>query len=110
MAYRSVEQVKDIVYRFYTLLLNDGYPVEKVFVFGSQIKNEIKSDSDIDIAIVLKKYTKDRFTTRLELMKYCRQFDEIIEPHPFLSSDFTDENPFSSSIVREGIEIYSNNI
>ena len=110
MAYRSVEQVKDIVYRFYTLLLKDGYPVEKVFVFGSQIKNDIKSDSDIDIAIILKKYSIDRFTTRLELMKYCRQFDEIIEPHPFLSSDFNEENPFSASIVREGIEIYSNDI
>ena len=110
MAYRSVEQIKDIAYKFYTLLLNDGYPVEKVFLFGSQITNEIKTDNDIDIAIVLKKYSGDRFTTRLELMKYCRQFDEIIEPHPFLSSDLIDENPFSASIVREGIEVYSNNI
>jgi len=92
------------------LLLKDGYPVEKVFLFGSQIKNQIKTESDIDIAIVLKKYSKDRFTTRLELMKYCRQFDEVIEPHPFLSSDFNDENPFSATIVREGIEVYSNNI
>jgi len=110
MAYRSVEQIKDIVYRFYSLLLKDGYPVEKVFLFGSQIKNEIRTDSDIDIAIVLKNYSKDRFTTRLELMKYCRQFDEVIEPHPFLSSEFNDENPFSANIVREGIEIYANNI
>jgi len=107
MAYRSVEEIKNLVYRFYTLLLNDGYPVERVFVFGSQIKSESGTDSDIDIAVILKKYTKDRFTTRLELMKYCRQFDEIIEPHPFLSSDFNDENPFSASIVNEGIEVYT---
>lgn len=110
MAYRSIEEIRDIVYKFYTLLLKDGYPVEKVFLFGSQVKNEKNDDSDIDIAIVLKKYSKDRFTTRLELMKYCRQFDEIIEPHPFLSSDFNDENPFSASIVSEGIEVYSNTI
>ncbi len=110
MAYRSIEEIRDIVYKFYTLLLKDGYPVEKVFLFGSQVKNEKNDDSDIDIAIVLKKYSKDRFTTRLELMKYCRQFDEIIEPHPFLSSDFNDENPFSASIVSEGIEVYSNSI
>ena len=107
MAYRSIEQIKDIAHKFYTLLLRDGYPVEKVFLFGSKIKNETNSESDIDIAIVLRNYSKDRFTTRLELMKYCRQFDEVIEPHPFLSSEFNDEDPFSATIVSEGLEMYS---
>lgn len=108
MAYKSIEEIRDIVYKFYSLLLREGYPVEKVFLFGSQVKNEKNDDSDIDIAIVLKSYSKDRFTTRLELMKYCRQFKEVIEPHPFLSSEFNDEDPFSAKIFREGIEVYSN--
>ncbi len=107
MAYRSIEQVRDVVYRFYSLLLKDGLPVEKVFLFGSQANNKGNDNSDIDIAIVLKSYSKDRFSTRLELMKYCRQFDEVIEPHPFLSAEFNDEDPFSAKIVKEGIEIYS---
>ncbi|HCY77277.1 MAG TPA: nucleotidyltransferase [Ignavibacteriales bacterium] len=110
MAYRSIEQIKDIVHKFYELLLKDGYPVEKVFLFGSQVKNEVNSESDIDIAIVLRNYSKDRFTTRLELMKYCRQFDEVIEPHPFLSSEFNDADPFSATIVSEGLEIYSRSL
>ena len=107
MAYRSIEEIRDIVSRFYKMLLNDGLPVEKVFLFGSQVKTEKNDDSDIDIAIILKSYSKDRFTTRLELMKYCRLFDAVIEPHPFLASEFNESDPFSANIVREGIEVYS---
>ena len=89
------------------MLLNNGLPVEKVVLFGSHSKNRSNNDSDLDIAVVLKNYAKDRFSTRIELMKYCRNFDIIIEPHPFLSSEFNDEDPFSANIIKEGIEIYS---
>jgi len=107
MAYRSIEEIKDIVYKYYSILIDNGFQVEKVFLFGSQLKNELNSESDIDIAVVLKKYKKDRFTTRLELMKYCRLFDVNIEPHPFLLEDFNEFEPFSAAIVKEGIQIYS---
>lgn len=107
MAYRSIEELKDTVYKYFNILIDNGFPVEKVYLFGSQLKNERNSESDIDIAVVLKEYKKDRFTTRLELMKYCRQFDVIIEPHPFLTEDFNETEPFSASIVKEGIQIYS---
>ncbi len=107
MAYRSIEEIKDIVYKYYNILIDNGLPVEKVFLFGSRLKNEERTESDFDIAVVLKEYKKDRFTTRLELMKYCRQFDVIIEPHPFLLEDFNESEPFSAAIVKEGIQIYS---
>jgi uncharacterized protein len=84
-----------------------GLPLEKVILFGSYSSNEQKDDSDIDLAVVLKEYSVDRFNTRLELMKYSREFEEVIEPHPFLFSEFDDSNPFISEILKHGIILYS---
>lgn len=107
MAYRSIEEIKNIVTAYYNILTANGLPVEKVFLFGSQLRDIHSTGSDIDIAVVLKSYKKDRFAARLELMKYCRSFDELIEPHPFLSEDFNNNEPLTASIVKEGIQIYS---
>lgn len=40
-------------------------------------------------------------------MKYCRNFDEVIEPHPFWSKEFNKQNPFASGIIENGITVYS---
>jgi len=40
-------------------------------------------------------------------MKYCRDFDEVIEPHPFWVKEFNKQNPFASEIMNEGIIVYS---
>ena len=106
MAIRTTEEVKKIVRDYYKLLLKAGLPLEKVFLFGSFSRGEQTEYSDIDIAVVLKEYTVDKFTTRLQLLKYSREFDAIIEPHPFLSSDFKDQDQFATEILESGIEIY----
>ena len=107
MAVRTTEYIRNIIKRYYTILLTEGFPVEKILLFGSYAKNKQKKDSDIDLAVVLKKFSGDRFNTRLELMKYAREFEEVIEPHPFLSSEFDESDPFVSEILRTGETIYS---
>jgi uncharacterized protein len=107
MAVKSVEEIKEIVKRYYKILLQEGYPVEKILLFGSFARNRQSENSDIDLAIVLRKFTKDRFNTRLELMKFTREFEEVIEPHPFLSSEFEDSDPFVSEILKTGETVYS---
>ena len=107
MAIKSTEEIKKIVRRYYKILLDNGYPLAKVYLFGSFSRNEQNEDSDIDLAIVLRKFSNDRFNTRLELMKYSREFDEIIEPHPFLLSEFNKSNPFATEIMETGVELYS---
>lgn len=106
MAVKSAKHVREIVKRYYALLIRAGFPLEKVILFGSNTRNEQNENSDIDIAVILKKYSIDRFTTRLELMKLSREFDEIIEPHPFLSTELDGSNPFISEIVYNGIEVH----
>jgi len=107
MAVRTIEEIKDIIKKYYKILLQEGYPVEKIFLFGSFAHNKQSENSDIDLAIVLSKFSKDRFNTRLELMKFTREFEEVIEPHPFLSSEFDESDPFVSEILRTGETVYS---
>lgn len=107
MAVKSTEEIKEIVKRYYKILLNEGYPVEKVLLFGSYAHNTQVENSDIDLAIVLARFSQDRFNTRLELMKFTRDFDEVIEPHPFLASEFNKPDPFLSEILKTGETIYS---
>ena len=107
MAVRTIEEIKDIIKKYYKILLQEGYPVEKILLFGSFARNKQSENSDIDLAIVLSKFSKDRINTRLELMKFTREFEEVIEPHPFLSSEFDESDPFVSEILRTGETVYS---
>lgn len=107
MAVRTIDQIKNTINSYATLLRNEGLPLQKIILFGSFSKGSQKDDSDIDIAIVLKKFSTDKFTTRLKLLKLSRNFEDVIEPHPFLLKDFNDSDPFALEVIKTGIEIYS---
>jgi predicted nucleotidyltransferase len=106
MAVKSIEYASKVALEYNKLLLKAGLPVEKIILFGSYSRKEQNELSDIDIAVVLKEYRTDRFDTRLELMKYAREFEDIIEPHPFLANEFDETEPFVSEILQSGINIY----
>lgn len=105
MAARTYKQVEDIVKKYYLLLKSEGYPIEKIILFGSYAKNKQNIDSDIDLAVVLKEYLGDKFETRLKLMKCARDFDAVIEPHPFLLSELNEADPFLNEILETGKNI-----
>jgi len=107
MAVKSNKEIKIIIRKYTKLLLDAGFPIEKIVLFGSYAIRKAKADSDIDLAVVLREITEDRFSTRLKLMKYCRNFDEVIEPHPFRVEEFNEHNPFASEIIETGITFYS---
>ena len=105
MAFRTIEQVKNTINTYAALIRNEGLPLEKIILFGSFSKGNQKEDSDIDIAVILKKFTEDKFTTRVKLLKLSRNFEDVIEPHPFILQDFNDSDPFALEIIKTGIEI-----
>lgn len=107
MAVRTIEQVKSIINDYSLLLIEAGLPIKKIILFGSYVNAKPTENSDLDVAVILRKFSEDRFLTRLKLMKYCRDFDEVIEPHPFLESEFNKTNPFASEILKTGITVYS---
>jgi hypothetical protein len=47
----------------------------------------------------------DFFEMQMELFRRRRKIDLRIEPHPFDSDDFSENNPVAAEIMNTGIEI-----
>jgi len=87
--------------------LSNKYEILKAFMFGSFAKGTNHEDSDIDVAIVVKNVT-DIIDAQIDMMKLRRKVDLRIEPHPFLLSDFNNDNPVVYEILKSGILIKNN--
>lgn len=87
----------------YSVLLKKHIALEKVYLFGSYAKNTNRTDSDIDVAIVVKKIEGDFFDIEPLLWKLRRQIDDRIEP--ILIEKDNDLSGFLIEIQRNGIEI-----
>ena len=80
------------------------FPVESAILFGSYAKGTYNEDSDIDLAIIFKS-VDDIIDRQIELMKMRTNDDLMIEPHPFLLSDFEATDPVVYEIMKYGIDI-----
>ena len=87
----------------YSALLKRYIPIEKVYLFGSYAKNTNRSDSDIDVAVVVKQIEGDFFAIQPMLWKLRRQIDDRIEP--ILIEKDHDNSGFLIEIQRNGIEV-----
>lgn len=92
------------VARKYIDFIKSKYDIQDVILFGSYAKGTHHEDSDIDIAIVIKK-VNDIIDTQIDLMKLRRKIDLRIEPHPFDIQDFNRTNPVVNEILKFGINI-----
>ena len=90
--------------KYLLLLLQQNYPVKRMFLYGSYARGNQNTDSDIDLAIILNEL-HDPFQTQVNLLKLTWNFDTRVEPHPFDEKDFTPTNPVIKEILRSGIEI-----
>jgi len=94
----AIKKVKE-----YSILLKKYISFEKIYLFGSYAKNTNRSDSDIDVAIVVSKLEGDFFAIQPLLWKLRRQVDDRIEPI-LIEKDY-DYSGFLIEIQRSGIEI-----
>ena len=88
----------------YVDLVSQKYQIENVIVFGSYTKGTSHSDSDIDLAIIVKS-ADDIIDMQIDLMRMRKDDELMIEPHPFTLSDFHLSNPVASGIIKNGIEL-----
>jgi uncharacterized protein len=88
----------------YAKEIKNKFDIVKIFLFGSQVRGNPHSESDIDIAVVLKDYP-NRLDMQIELMRIRRKYDSRIEPHPFRESEFDDTNTLVNEILRYGIPL-----
>lgn len=89
--------------RQYRFLLRDHFDIEKVYLFGSYANETNREDSDIDVAIIVKKIKGDYFSTTPLIWKLRRQIDDRIEP--VLIEKDNDKSGFLEKIQKNGIEI-----
>jgi uncharacterized protein len=97
--------VLDKLQTFIVRLKNSGISVESAYLFGSYATNHAGKWSDIDVAIVSPDFSADRLDERIRLMKLSSEIDSRIEPVPFNSYDFNDNDPLVGEIKKHGIPL-----
>ena len=93
-----------IITQYLQLLKTTGIEVQEAYVFGSYARGNFHENSDIDLALVLSDL-KDRLGIQTELLKLGRDFDYIIEPHPFDKKEFNHLNPLTNEILKLGVRV-----
>jgi predicted nucleotidyltransferase len=87
----------------YAALVRKHFGISRVYLFGSHAKGTAHPDSDIDVALVVKRMDKDFFEVEPIPWRLRRQVDPLIEP--VLIEEEKDPAGFLTEIKRTGIEI-----
>jgi len=83
------------------------YHVNYVFLFGSFAKGNAHEDSDIDVAIISQDL-QGEWEETLGFMKFRRNIDVRIEPHPITIEDYeTNATSLVHEIKQHGIQLYA---
>ena len=100
------KEVKKIISEYKKLLKKEDIEFNKVYLFGSYAKNCPRDWSDIDIAVVSKKFGKDSFKEQLLVDRIADKVSYAIEPHSFHPRDLKDRwSSLASEIKEHGVEI-----
>ena len=93
------------VRKFKQLVIDSNFPmkIESVYLFGSYARGVPHEHSDIDVALVVKRFKGDFFKVIPPIWKLRRQIDFRIEPH-VIARD-TDYAGFLNEIQQTGILI-----
>lgn len=100
----NLRTIKNIVKK-YALLLKENIKVKNVYLFGSYADNRANEYSDIDVAVISDKFSGDPVDDMVYLMRFRRNLDLRIEPHPFTTKEFKKSNPFVNEIIKKGVKI-----
>ena len=93
-----------IVAQNYINNVGKKYELVQAFIFGSYAKDNFYSNSDIDVAVVLRN-VPNLFDTQVDLLQLRKDGDLLIEPHPFRNTDFNTDDPFVNEILQTGLEL-----
>jgi len=86
------------------LLSVGGHRVRKILVFGSRARGEAEPDSDLDVAVLVDRASRD-LEKALDDVAYQVMWDRDFSP--VISLKVFGERPFGDA-VREGLSFYRN--
>jgi len=101
----SRDKVIEDIRRYIRVLQKNGIPVEKAILFGSWARGEPSEESDIDVAVVSRAFSGDRFMDRRTVVPLRRKINARIEPIPFNPQLFKEGGILVDEIIRYGVRI-----
>lgn len=98
-------KIRGVIQRLKTALRRSGFPVVRVFVFGSYARGEGRPDSDIDICLVSNSFRRNREKYRKEAVFMAFQIDPRIQVVLASPEDLKKDSlsPLFSGIYKESI-------
>ncbi len=97
------KQIYEKIHRFIEAITPEYNP-EKVVLFGSCVRGNTHSESDIDIAVIVKEINGDFLEKEAKLFKIRRNIDINIEP--ILLESKNDSSGFMQHILSYGEILY----
>lgn len=86
-------------------LKKSGIPVQKVVLFGSWVRGQVREESDIDVSLISDAFSGDRFQDRRKIVPLRRKINTKIEPIPFNQESFSVGGNLVDEIEHYGEEI-----
>jgi predicted nucleotidyltransferase len=96
-----------VIKEFINALKREGINIDRVILFGSYAKGNVRPDSDIDIAVISKDFGKDRVEEGMSLFRIAGKIDPRLEPVPFSTKAYENDTwiPLIYEIKQKGIEL-----
>lgn len=99
---------RDIITKVRTLveaLQDQGLSIEASYLYGSQVRGDARTDSDIDVAVVSPDLTGSRLRDWCSLNTVASRIDVRMEVVGFRPEQFHDEHPLVWEIKRYGVKL-----
>ena len=93
-----------IIKKFIKALKMKGINIDRVILYGSYVKGNVRPDSDIDVAIVSKDFGRDRVEEGMMLFRIAGTIDSRLEPVPISTEAYAKDlwNPLIYEIRKRG--------
>jgi predicted nucleotidyltransferase len=100
---QAIRVIKDFV----KALKREGINIDRVILYGSYAKGNVRPDSDIDVAVISKDFGKDRVEEGMILFRIAGKIDPRLEPVPFSTKMFEEDTwiPLIYEIRERGEEL-----
>lgn len=104
-ATKNKRLILESIQKYVDELRKRNIDIVAAYLFGSYAEGKPMDWSDIDVAIVTKKFIGDGFDFKFLLMKIARDVDFNIEPHSYLTDEFNENNPLAVEIIKTGEKV-----
>ena len=99
------DTIMSILEKYVAELEKANIHLKAAILFGSYAKGNYGKFSDIDVALVSDDFQGVRFFDKERIKKATLAVDYRIDPLPFRSEDFEEDNLFVKEILETGIKV-----